>query len=130
MKTILVDAVYTFIIEQERKWVVFEDMHKLLQTYPNKKLVLTNAPEEKFELYGLNNLPYEFFTLSRNPEKSNPEYFKILLEKFSLEAQDVIYFEHSEDAVKSARSVGINTYFYDNEKKDLTGLKKFLDENL
>jgi hypothetical protein len=34
------------------------------------------------------------------------------------------------DAVKSAQSVGINTYFYDNDTKDLESLKKFLDDNL
>lgn len=47
-----------------------------------------------------------------------------------LSKEDVIYFEHSPDAVKSAQSVGINTYYYDNDKKDLGKLEKFLDENL
>lgn len=41
-----------------------------------------------------------------------------------------MYFEHNEDAVKSARSVGIATHHYDKDKKDLVGLKKFIDENL
>jgi len=41
-----------------------------------------------------------------------------------------IYFEHNSDAVKSSQSVGINTFYYDNDKKDLTALKQFLDENL
>jgi len=53
-----------------------------------------------------------------------------MLQKFNLSPDDVIYFEHNSDAVKSAQSVGINTFYYDNDKKDLTALNQFLDENL
>ena len=74
-------------------------------------------------------MPYEFFTLRHDPEKTNPEYYKIMLKNFNLSTKEVIYFEHNPDAVKSAQSVGINTYFYNNDKKDLGGLKKFLDAN-
>lgn len=42
----------------------------------------------------------------------------------------VVYFEHNEDAVKSAQSIGIKTYYYDAEKKDLDALKSYLLENL
>lgn len=129
MKTILIDAVYCFIIEKEGSFEVFENMHKLLEEYPNKKIVLTNASEEKYEKYGLLSLPYKFFTLKNNPKKTNPEYFNILLNKFNLKKEDVIYFEHDKEAVESAQSVGINSYFYDSDKKDLLGLKNFLDTN-
>lgn len=130
MKTILVDAVYTFIIEETGKFIVFQDMHKLLESYPNNKIILTSASDDKRELYGLDNMQYEVFTLKHNPEKTDPEYYKILLEKYNLNKDQVIYFEHSLDAVKSAQSIGINTYYYNNEEKDLEGLKKFLDTNL
>ncbi|KKP86156.1 MAG: hypothetical protein UR90_C0038G0005 [Parcubacteria group bacterium GW2011_GWC1_35_8] len=130
MKTILVDAVYCFIIEEEKRFKIFQDMYKLLETYPNKKIILTGASDDKRELYGLDNMPYEVFTLKHNPEKTNPEYYKILLKQFNLNKEDVVYFEHSIDAVKSAQSIGINTYFYDNDKKDLKSLEKFLDESL
>lgn len=130
MKTILVDAVNCFIIEKDQKFVIFDDMHKLLETYPNPKIILTGASDDKWELFGLGKMPYEVFTLKHNPEKTNPEYYKILLKKYNLNKENVIYFEHSPDAVKSAQSVGINTYYYDNEKKDLESLKKFLDDNL
>ena len=53
-----------------------------------------------------------------------------MLENLKLAKEEVIYFEHSIDAVKSAQSVGIKTYYYDNEKKDLESLKNFLDENV
>jgi FMN phosphatase YigB (HAD superfamily) len=92
--------------------------------------ILTNAGDEKWEQYGLNKMPYEVFTLKHNPEKTDSEYYKKLLSHFGLKADDVIYFEHNPEAVKSAESVGIKSYFYDQDKKDLVGLKNFIDENL
>jgi FMN phosphatase YigB (HAD superfamily) len=130
MKTILVDAVYCFIIEKDGKFEIFQEMYDLLETYLNKKIVLSSASDDKFELYGLNKIPYELFTLKHNPEKTDSKYYEILLEKFNLNKENVVYFEHSIDAIKSAELVGIKSYFYDNDKKDLEGLKKFLDENL
>lgn len=130
MKTILVDAVYCFIIEKEGQFQIFQDMYKLLETYSNKKVILTSASDDKRELFGLDKMPYEVFTLKHNPEKADPKYYEILLEKYNLKKEDVIYFEHSMDAVKSAQSIGINTYYYDNDKKDLENLKKFINENI
>ena len=130
MKTILVDGAYTFTIGKDGKFEIFKDMSDLLETYPNRKIILSGANEEQVVKFGLDNLPYELFTLEHNPEKTDPKYFEILLEKFGLNISDVIYFEHSVDAVKSAESVGIKSYFYDGDKKDLESLKNFLDENL
>jgi len=125
MKTILVDAINTFVIKGEG---MFEEMHNLLELYPNKKIILTNADDEQMDKFGLNKMPYEVFTLKHNPEKTNPEYYEKMLEHFGLTKGDVLYFEHNEDAVKSARSVGINTYHYDKDKKDLETLNKFLND--
>ncbi len=130
MKTILVDAVDCFIVEKGDEFEMSQDMYKLLETYSNNKLILTGASDDKRELFHLDEMPYEVFTLKHNPEKTNPEYYKIMLKNFGLSAEQVIYFEHNSDAVKSAESVGIKTYFYDNDKRDLMSLKKFLDENL
>jgi hypothetical protein len=53
-----------------------------------------------------------------------------MLVHYNLDVNDVIYFEHSIDAVKSAESVGITSYFYDATAKDLGALKVFLDKNV
>jgi HAD superfamily hydrolase (TIGR01509 family) len=127
MKTILVDAVFTFI---DTEGNVFEEMHKLLEEFPNRKIILTGADYEATNQYGLKDAPYEVFTLKHNPEKTDPKYYEMMLEHFNLSKDDVIYFEHGEEAVKSAESVGIKTYFYDAEKKDLESLKNFLNDNL
>ena len=127
MKTILVDAVNTFVIKGEG---IFKDMREMLEEFSNRKVILTNADDEEMEKFGLNDAPYEVFTLKHNPNKPDPEYYKNMLEYFGLSIEDVIYFEHNEDAVKSAKSVGINTYHYDKDKKDLKALKDFIENNL
>ncbi len=123
MKTILVDAVDAFVIEGQG---IFKEMHGLLETFPNRKIILTGANDEQFKEFGLDKMPYEVFTLKHSPEKTDPKYFETMLKHFGLSKDDVIYFEHNPKAVKSAQSVGINSYYYDPDKKDLEALKKFL----
>ena len=127
MKKILVDAVDAFIIEGQG---IFKEMHDLLETFPNNKIILTGANDEQFKVFSLDKMPYEVFTLKHNPEKTDPKYYETMLEHFNLNKDDVVYFEHNEDAVKSAQTIGIKTYHYDPNKKDLEVLKKFLTENL
>lgn len=130
MKTILVDAVDTFDIEKDGKFGIFKEMQDLLDTFPNKKILLTGANDQEFVEWGLDKMPYEVFTLKHNPNKTDPKYFETLLTKYNLTKEDVVYFEHNPEAVKSAQSVGINTLYYDPMKKDLVALKTFLEENL
>lgn len=127
MKTILVDAINAFVIKGEG---VFEAMHELLEQYPNRKIILTGANDEQFKLFGLDKMPYEVFTLKHNPEKTDPKYYRLMLEHFGLRPKDVMYFEHDGAAVKSAESAGIPTYHYDKGERNLQALKAFIDENL
>lgn len=127
MKTILVDAAGTFVIEGDG---IYQPLYDLLETYPNRKIIVSNANDEQLIEYGIVNMPYEVFTLKHNPNKDNPEYFRTLLNHFNLTAEDIIYFEHSQPAVDSANSIGIKSHFYDSDKKDLESLKSFIDQNL
>jgi FMN phosphatase YigB (HAD superfamily) len=127
MKTILVDAINTLVIKDQG---VFADMRALLDQYPNPKLVVTNADDEEMKTYGLDSLPYEVFTLKHLPEKTDWHYFQSLLQLKGLTADGVVYFEHNPAAVESARSMGITSFRYDPDKKDLAALKNFLDSNL
>lgn len=127
MKTILVDAIDGLVFDDG---TIFEQMHKLLETFPNKKIVLTGANDEQFKQFKLDQVPYEVFTLKHNPEKTDPKYFEMMLEHYGLKPSDVIFFEHNPDAVKSAQTAGIKTMYYDPEKKDLDELKAFLTANL
>ena len=130
MKTILVDAIVGFVIETENGFEIFQEMYNLLETFPNRKILLTGADDEEYVRFGLGKMPYEVFSLKHNPEKSDPKYFEIMLQKFNLNKDDVIYFEHNPKAIKSAESVGIKSYYYDPDKKDLDALNKFLTDNL
>ncbi len=127
MKTILVDAVDAFVIKGEG---IYKPIFELLERYPNKKIILTGANDEQMEKFGLNNMPYEVFTLKHNPEKTNPMYFEMMLKHFGLKSEDVIYFEHNPDAVKSAESVNITSHHYDAEKRDIEALGTFLKNNV
>jgi HAD superfamily hydrolase (TIGR01509 family) len=131
MKTILADAVNTTIIETpEETFFKNKELFDLLATYPNNKIIVTNANDEQMVGFGLTDVPYPVFTMKHNPDKPDPLYFKTLLEKYSFEPSDVIYFEHNPKAVESARSVGITAYHYNKDTRDLVALKEFLDKNL
>ncbi len=127
MKTILVDAIDTFVIKDQG---IDQEIFKLLESFPNRKIVLTNAPEERMEEPDFLSVPYEIFSLYNDPNKSDPEYYRAMLSQLMLSAEEVIYFEHNPEAVKSAESVGIKTYYFDPEKRDILALKDFLETNL
>ncbi len=127
MKTILVDAIGALVLKEEG---LYKPMVDMLDTYPNKKIILTNANNKEIQKFGLTYLPYELFTLQHDPEKTDPEYFIQMLDHFNLSASDVVYFEHNDKAKQSAESVGIKTYFYDENQKDIEGLRNFLSDNL
>ena len=130
MKTILVDAAHTFIVEVEGKFGIFKEMYDMLETFPNRKIILTNANDDEIKKYKLDEMPYEVFTLKHNPDKTNPKYYEILLQNFNLSKDDVVYFEHNPNAVKSAQSIGITSYYYASNKGDLIALRNFLIESL
>lgn len=130
MKTILVDAVDTFDIEVDGQYQIFEPMHTLLAKFPNKKILVTGADDEQLKEWNLGHMPYKVFTLKHHPDKTDPRYFQTLLSQDGLSASEVIYFEHNPEAVKSAESVGIKSYWYDEKKQDLAALEKFLLDNL
>lgn len=126
MKTILVDAIRTLVSEEGR---MFEDLYDLLESYPNRKIVLTGADDAQMKAFGLHDLPYEVFTLKHDPEKSDPRYYELMLERFGLSVDEVVYFEHNEAAVASARSIGIRTLHYDKDSRNLGAVRRFLDEH-
>ncbi|MCI5051381.1 MAG: HAD hydrolase-like protein [Candidatus Pacebacteria bacterium] len=127
MKTILVDAINTFVDKENG---VFQEMYELLESYPNKKIIVTNADDNQIKKFGLDTIPYELFTMKHEPNKPNPKYFETLLKKYHLDSDGVIYFEHNRDATETARSLGITTYYYDPIQKDLNSLELFLNKNL
>lgn len=78
-------------------------MLELLEKYPNKKIILSNANDEQLIPFSLTNLPYEMFTLRHDTDKDNPAYFQKMLKQFNHKPDEIIYFEHDPDAINSAR---------------------------
>lgn len=126
MKTILVDAIDGLVFKDG---TIFKEMLDMLEGFPNNKIVLTGADDQQFKHFRLGQVPYEVFTLKHNPEKTDPAYFKKMLDHYGLKANEVVYFEHNPEAVKSAQVAGIKTMYYDPDKQDLISLKAFLDAN-
>ncbi len=130
MKTILVDAAGTYTVEDEDgKFSVDSRLHDLLETYENRKIIVTNADDSQLATFALVDLPFEVFSLKHNPDKPDPRYFGVLLKKHNLAASDVVYFEHAIEAVASAESLGIKSYHFDHELRDYEALKDFLDSS-
>jgi HAD superfamily hydrolase (TIGR01509 family) len=127
-KTILVDA-YQGIYRPDLNGVD-QQMYLILEGFDNSKVIVTNATSEKMVELGMIDLPYPVFTQNFNPLKTDPKYYLNLLSEYNLTPDQVIYFEHDNQAVESARSIGINSYCYDYEKRDLTALESFLRENI
>jgi uncharacterized protein YndB with AHSA1/START domain len=127
MKTILVDAIDGLVLKDGS---IFKEMHAMLDAFPNRKIVLTGANDKQFKEFKLDEVPYEVFTLKHDPEKTDPKYFEMMLAHYKLSANDVIFFGHNPEAVKSAEVVGIETYYYDSDKRDITALEEFLNSNL
>jgi hypothetical protein len=76
MRTILVDAALTFTIEINGKFEIFSELLELLESFPNRKIIVTNANDEEMKKFGLVNAPYEVFSLKHNPNKTNTKIFK------------------------------------------------------
>jgi len=127
MKTILVDLVHCFFIVGHG---MYAPMYELLEQYPNKKILLTGCTDADFRERKIFNMPYEVFTLKNDPPKSQPIYFETMLREYHLSPEDTLYFEHNPSSAASAEAAGIQTYLYDNEKKDMHALKAFLDRQL
>jgi FMN phosphatase YigB (HAD superfamily) len=127
MKTILVDAISVLV---KIDGTLNEDLYNLLESYPNPKIVVTGANKEQMHSHNVDHVPYPVFTSEHNPEKSEPDYFKILIRDHHLSPQDLVYFDHSPQAVRSAAQIGIIGYVYNAEVNDILALKSFLDEEL
>ena len=69
MKAILVDALDGII---NSDGTLFQEMYELLEQYPNRKIIVTNANDQQFNQFNFRIAPYEIFTLKHNPDKVDP----------------------------------------------------------
>jgi FMN phosphatase YigB (HAD superfamily) len=68
----------------------------------------------------------DMFTLSENPSKKDPKYFQILMEKYNILPEDILYFDHKQEHVDAALKAGIQlSKFY----ADYDSVKDFIEHN-
>ena len=70
---------------------------------------------------------WEAFSLEEKKiKKDSSEYFEVLLKKFNLEAEEVMYFDHDKNNVETAKKLGILSKHY----TDIKSIKNFVEDNL
>ena len=128
IKAILVDAIHCLFDENRD---LNRKLFNLLKAYNVPLIIVTNANlndsknKSIVELSKKENI--EIFTLNKNPDKSNPDYFRELLKKYNLKAEEVIYFDHKKENVESAKKANIIATLYEGKIEEI---KKFIDEHL
>lgn len=117
-EVILVDAVKTLISSDEDYSYETRELNKELAEYLNtlsqKKIIITNAPENKVQKIKELTTDYgrEVYDLYNNPPKDNPEYFKQFLDSHWLSVDKYIYLDHKDANLASAKSSGINWFVF------------------
>lgn len=109
----------------DEEFNVNQNLLNILNSINCQKILVVNKFREK-GLVSLQGNEFEAFSLEEQGiKKNNPEFFKTLMTKFSLTPENLIYFDHSEDNINSAKELGIKSIHYtgDNDK-----IKEFLDE--
>ena len=127
IKTILIDGINT-LFDSER--TLNEELLKTINKFNAKKVIVTNIirkdPKNQTIVKTAKENNLDLFTLEGNPEKTNPKFFKQLLEEFHLNPEEIIYFDHKEENLESAKKAGIKKIqLYKNNKQ----IKEFIENN-
>ena len=122
-KTILVDGMFFMYDEQ---FTVDKFLLDLLHSFKAKKILVVNGFREKGKK-ALEGNGFEVFSLEEEKiKKDSVEYFKRLFLKYNLTSKEVIYLDHDEKNVETARKLGIVSFHYTNHDE----VKIFIEQNL
>jgi len=122
-KTILVDGMHCLYND---KFEIDEELLKTISNFNARKILVVNGYKKEAEGL-LNTHGYEVFCLQEDGfKKDQPEFFLKLLAKYSLEPEEVVYFDHLDTNVNSAKSVGITSELY----TKVLRTKEFIEQNL
>ncbi len=125
IKAILVDAIYC-LFDKDRN--LNKELFSILSNYPTKLIIVANADLNDNKNKPLTELisdNIDIYTLKNNPDKTRPEYFEKLLSRYNLKPSEIIYFDHSEVNLNSAKKLRIKTELYKNPKQ----IQSFIDNN-
>src|SRR3989338_798951 len=120
-KAILVDAINCLI---DKKTGLNKELASFLKKTGNKIIVATNADPKEIKLQ-LKECNFEVFSLMKSPGKGHPDYFRRLLERHNLNPDEVIYFDHDKDNVRSAEILSIKSDLHQSNSRT----KNFIENN-
>ena len=63
--------------------------------------MVTNNPD--IALFDAVPFVMDIFSLSNTLSKKDPKYFQILMEKYNLTPEDIVYFDHKQEHVDAAQ---------------------------
>jgi leucyl-tRNA synthetase len=128
-KTILVDAVNTLFVKNGDELTLNLELAECLKSIDVTKIILTNAKDGV--LVKLEDLIKEYnwkiFSLKFEPEKTDPEYYKIAVTELNIDIKNTIYFDHSEANLNSAKLSNINSFQYLNNKQTIELVGDFVN---
>ncbi|PIN93555.1 hypothetical protein COU54_02650 [Candidatus Pacearchaeota archaeon CG10_big_fil_rev_8_21_14_0_10_31_24] len=123
-KTILVDGMGTIYNEEFQP---NEKLLTILNSFTNSKILVVNKFREKGSQALGKNISNSFSLEEQGINKNDPEYFKLLMEKFDISPENLIYFEHNSENVETASKLGIKSIHYTGNNNEI---KLFLESNL
>jgi len=124
-RTILVDGMYTLYDEN---FVINNQLLELLNKYPQaKKILVVNGNSIKAKEL-VNPLGFEVVCFEGELKKDNPDFFKRLFEKYNLNVDGVLYFDHAEENISGAKEANIKNIKLFNDS--IEDIKELLDNNL
>jgi HAD superfamily hydrolase (TIGR01509 family) len=122
-KTILIDGMNCIY---DKEFNVNDKLLGIINSFNNRKILVVNG----FRDIGLKILEgnnFEGFSLEEEGiKKDDVRYFEKLFDKFNLKAEEVVYFDHNEVNVETAKRLGIKSILFKDEEK----IKEFLQKNL
>ncbi|PIZ80011.1 hypothetical protein COX99_03495 [Candidatus Pacearchaeota archaeon CG_4_10_14_0_2_um_filter_31_10] len=128
-RLILVDGMHCIYDEN---FNLNKELLEMINSFNSHNVLAVNKLREKGCSLVKNHSPgqdtnWEAFSLEENEiKKENLEYFKILLKRFNLIPEEVIYFDHDKKNVETAGKLGILSKQY----TDVKSTKKFIEDNL
>ncbi len=120
-RTLLVDGMHCLYDE---KFNVNKKLFDVLQSFDARKILVVNNFKDRAEEL-LKDYNYEVFSFNGKILKNRKDFFEKLLNKYKLDKNEIIYFDHDERNIETAEEVGIkNVFVYDGKIKKIEELIK------
>lgn len=114
IKAILIDGMYTLY---DKNFILNEELANFISNLKIKKILVVNGNKQKGQELTKNFIDEAFSLENQNIKKENPKYFNEVLNAYNLKPKDVIYFDHKEENIKSAKQISINSFLYKNNQQ-------------